>query len=172
MRILHLIHRARLMAFVVIFTLCFSCDKDDEEALYNGTWETQIAYPGTDPVLFRHKIELYNAGYTESFPVHYAQGISQYNIWQGKVAANGNTLSFLVTNMKAYNYNPETGEVLDLISEEKPSLPYRQAYGILSWETVRYDINDGNLMIKLDRNEDGDYDDLNESLTYTPSAKN
>ena len=172
MRILHLIHRARLMAFAVILISCFSCDKDDEETLYNGTWETQITYPVTDPVLIRYEIELHNSVYTESFPTHYSQGTSQYNVWQGKVTASGNTLSFVVTNMKTYNYNPETDEVLDLISEEKPSIPYHRIYGTLSWETARYEISGGNLIIKVDRNDDGDYEDLNESLIYTPSAKN
>lgn len=160
-----------ILAFVLI-SLFSACQKDDNEepADYNGTWEIYFDIPSnTGYSSLRYEIELNNSAYSESFLNYYSASNEYiYNVWEGEVIKTGNKLQFEVTSIKTYNYDPVAEEVLELISESVPTEPHIDRSLSLSWETVLYTINNGNLEIRADWNEDGDYEDTDEIMIYTP----
>ncbi|AHW62406.1 hypothetical protein SAMN05444285_13113 [Draconibacterium orientale] len=160
-----------ILAFV--FTLLLSaCQKNhnEEQADYNGIWEIYFNIPtNTGYSSLRYEIELNNSTYSESFLDYYSASNEYiYNVWEGEVIKTGNKLQFEVTSMKTYNYDPIEKEVLELISETVPTEPHIDRSLTLSWETVLYTMNNGNLEIRADWNEDGDYEDTDEIMIYMP----
>lgn len=166
-------HLFLLPFLLILLAACSKNDTDSEQdADYNGTWEINYPIPTTTGYTnLSYKIELNNSDYTESFPAYYGPpGIYNYNIWEGKIIRNGNTLQFKVNKIKVYNYNDTTKEVLDLISESTPTGSRIDFYATLSWETVTYTMTNGNLVFTADWNGDGDSDDTDETAIYTRAA--
>ncbi|TDO04010.1 hypothetical protein DET65_2026 [Sunxiuqinia elliptica] len=155
----------------VIFS---SCSKEDDTipAPYNGKWETTLTL-GTPPNEIQHHyiLELDNSSFKEGFLFDYKYQTPEYNIWEGRINANGNSLTFDVTTLKSCYFNKATGEISEPFSIKKPSIPHHDVYGTVSYETATYSLENGQLILKVDWDEDGSFDGKDEILIYTRVAE-
>jgi hypothetical protein len=164
-----------LLMFIVL--LHSSCDKDEDEIPdYVGKWETEINVPvetGFQTVVFTLDlktdafIETFNASYYSLGRVYFKSVANE-----GTVSTQVNSINFYPTKIiKTSYYDNEMKNVDFSESYTNKDEDFISKLEGLTLEMINqkmeYNIVGNILTLKADKNNDGDYSDIFETIVYT-----
>ncbi len=163
--------------FMFLVILHSSCDNDEDEIPdYVGKWETEINVPvatGFQTVVFT--LDLKTGAFIETFNAsYYSLGREYFKSVanEGTVSTEVNSISFFPTKInKTIYYDNEMKNVDFSESYTNKDEDFISKLEGLTLEMINqkmeYNIVGNILTLKADKNNDGDYSDIFETIVYT-----
>ena len=154
-----------LIAMIIVVA---SCSKDDGVAPdYVGTW---VSDSSVDGLTAKESIVLTSNSFSDLYQVNTGTAWVDYMLVKGSISVNKQLMTIVLTEI-GLAFDSETGDptgtmvtykagtdFFDLILQESGQAPTFKS---------EYSVSGNTLTLKTDNNEDGDYLDEGETVTYT-----
>lgn len=170
--------RALMVLMVFAALLSTSCtsddDKEDELQGYEGKWTSnENMFSEDDSEEYKDIMTLTTTTFEDRIQKPSTADANKWEDWlvlKGTILATGNTMEVHVSEI-GISFNPLTNEPTGNISYIKEGNPLFQAIVAESGQDqdfeLEYSITGDTMILKTDRNGDGDNTDENESVEYT-----
>lgn len=162
-----------LMISALLSTSCKKDDEDDEKADYVGKWtseETITSEEGTNS--YKDIMTLTRTTFEDIImtPDSEDEWVDSF-ILKGTISANGNVMDVHVTEISVSDIDPDSGEFTGRMTTYKEGSLLFEAIIAESGQDKdfqsEYSIEGNQMTLKTDTNDDGDYNDPNETTLYT-----